>query len=415
MVFELIMPPRRSFVSQIRVTASVWPWAETEQPETDETKTFEYAQKNKNLMAIRMVSRRFGRIIEPLLYRNFRWVPPVENSKIPPLDVLNGRDIRPLQSSRRRRPNYLGELSYHTLPPLLLLRTLLGRPELAFHVKNMEILGSLPVYGTFWNITEAHENGLSSSEFRYCESVICKLPVSQRNWLDGLYQGRLDITVGLLLLIVGWWGRLKTLDIRIREGSTVGSALFEVLILSKLPRSTGSITDVVAFQYLTYITLSKDLFEDMPTIDLYHHYDNEDEEFNIDQQVSTFLGMPKIQFLDIAYCSPIPNWPSSLPTASNLKHLDLTHGIMNDRSLKEILAATPKLTDLACRLVYDREYHFELNCEELNEKALGQVSPTLQSLVLNIDVLYPDMDDDGNGPWDVLVPMGSMKQYKKLT
>jgi len=133
--------------------------------------------------------------------------------------------------------------------------------------------------------------------------------------------------------------------------------------------------------------------------------------FDIAEQATGLFHIPRIETLSISCFAPSASvWQGCIPCAPTLKKLRLKHGCLNERMLAVILKATPNLEELDCDLTFDYEDLELCDCEFLNA-ALGQVSRSLNSLILNFEVLY---DNEWRPEWNVLSPMGSMKHFKKL-
>lgn len=81
-----------------------------------------------------------------------------------------------------------------------------------------------------WDIFQARECGLSCEEFKTCMDIIELLPSGLRPyWTDGLSKGKLDVTIGILLLRLSG---LISIELRVRDASAIGSPVFEALTSS---------------------------------------------------------------------------------------------------------------------------------------------------------------------------------------
>ncbi|KUJ21721.1 uncharacterized protein LY89DRAFT_729226 [Mollisia scopiformis] len=364
----------------------------------DETAT------KKDYASISLVCRLLHRIVEEYLYQSFSWIPYFDKAW-PPLDVLKERNLKEISKSKRDKrapfPWRCGP------PPYLLLRTILNRPNLAQYFKSVKILGASPTSGLFWNMFEAREGSFSGKEFDLCEKTISRMPdVSRRHWLSGLQKGRLDVFVGLLLLRLSRSKKLKTIDIRIRECSTLESVVFDALDISCIMQAVSRYASV------TSVTFSMDKDEKKSAyVDLEDH--TEMDMYHVDRQVWKLLKFPRLESLALHLCSPCHTWQTRLPIASHLRKLTLKYGAMEATNLGTLLSSTPQLEELDCDLVYDRSINQRLDCEKLN-RSLSKVHDTLAYLTIGLKVLWPDTED-GDGPWDVLKTMGSMKHFRKLT
>jgi hypothetical protein len=242
------------------------------------------------------------------------------------------------------------------------------------------------------NTHEAREGGLSKPEFDTCERAIASMKnVSQKNWLEGLRKGTVDVAVALLLSRMS---HLRTVEIRVRPGSVAGSTIFEALTLPESFTRTETIKSVI-------ISVDWDEGGDP--------FQNPWEEnmFDIAEHAPGLFHIPRVESLSIHCFAPSGSlWRGWKPFASSLKILSLKHGNLKEYHLKTILHATPNLEELDCSLVYDHELEEILNCIILHT-ALGQASKSLKSIKICIDLHF----DDG---WDVLNTMGSMKHFEKL-
>ncbi|KAF4628787.1 hypothetical protein G7Y89_g9361 [Cudoniella acicularis] len=350
----------------------------------------------KELAAISLVSKRLHTQVEPSLYANFSWVPHV-NQQLPSISKLGGRDVSEYTKTRRkRRTRGLGP---HGPPPFLLLRTILNRPELTRYIKDVKVLAPMRQDGLFWDGFEAREGGLSKEETALCERAIRRMEhVSRARWEVGLRIGSLEIAIALLLSRLC---QIRSIEIRIRGGSMVSSALFEAL---------GGPSTMCRLQSIKSVAVSIDQNDyGDPVFDRYGG-----NPFDIDHQMKALMSLPRLEKLSVNCFAPDTIfWPSTLPLAHGLKTLYLNYSDLNEETLRKTLLATPVLEDLECELVYDRSMGEYCDGEKLNA-ALSLVSDTLRRLVLVIDILYPNETDDGDGLWNVVRPTGSMKNFKQL-
>ncbi|KAF8866950.1 hypothetical protein BDZ45DRAFT_179019 [Acephala macrosclerotiorum] len=355
---------------------------------------------SRDFGAISLVSRRLHQIAEPYLYNKFVWIPHI-NIESPSISLLGGRDMKVLAKARRKK-----RLEYPWRsgpPPFLLLRTLIHQPTLARHCKTVKLYAASPERGLFWDIFEAREGAFTVKEFGVCEKTIARLSYDSRNnWLDALYKGRLDVILGLLLLRFSRSPQLTTIDLRIRDGSTVGNPIFEALTIpATVQRPFSSVTSITFSMDKCYDEDSFWWLED-------HHVE---DEFDVDTQVGKLLKFPQLSSLALNFCSPNPTWPNVLPISTSLKRLSLKFGSLRERMLAQLIEATPMLEELECDLAYDRFAGGQMDCSILS-RSLESIKNTLTSLSITIVLLWKRERDAQ--PWDILEPMGSMKDFKKL-
>lgn len=338
-----------------------------------------------------IVSRRIHRVVGPVLYSEFNWIPDTDGACTPPsISKLAGHDVAEYTRSRRRKRNWVP--GKYGPPPYLLLRTLLNRPTLAHYFRHAKLLAAMPCHGLFYSAHEAREGGLSQREMGKCINLIASMKhVSRQNWLNGLHKGTLDVAVALLLSKMH---QLTTIEIRVRHGSVAGSTIFEALTLPVSFMQTETIRSVV-------VSVDRDEDGDLTfnpwAVNM----------FDMAAQISGLFSIPEVESLSIPCFAPSGSfWRNYEPNAWNLKKLHLKNGGLREHHLYRILRETPNLQELDCDLVYNYELDQFLNCKILHA-ALGQVSGTLQSVKINIEVYF----DRG---WDVVITMAPMKHFKKL-
>jgi hypothetical protein len=103
----------------------------------------------KDHLALSTVSRRINRVVEPVLYSQFNWIPGTNGEyPFPPISNMAGRDVQECTKTRRKKRSWVP--GRYGPPPYLLLRSLLHRPILAHYFKHAKLLAALPCYGLFW-------------------------------------------------------------------------------------------------------------------------------------------------------------------------------------------------------------------------------------------------------------------------
>ncbi|KAG4439187.1 hypothetical protein IFR05_005340 [Cadophora sp. M221] len=320
---------------------------------------FSYGFVRKDFLVLSTVNRAFNRAVEPSLYSSFTWIPN-PSVGLPVWSSLNNHDIRPYTRSRRRNRMELPDGYFTQQNPYLLLRSILKSPRRAGYIKKVRLLAPSSDFGIFWDSYQARECGLSTAQFEICKRTIEALPSSLHSyWLDGLYKGKLDVIMGILLLrLTG----LTSIEIRLRDASTIGSTVIDALV--------------------------------SPMANRPHHY-----------------RYPHIKSLSVTCCSPGTFWHGKLSPTTNLRKLVLRNGLINEHILTTFLSSTPHLEDLNCELVYDNGAQQYLNCNAL-KSALLLIQSTLKRLVLDIQVLS---GHEWNPiPWDIQHSMGSLKGFQKL-
>ncbi len=286
---------------------------------------FGYLAQKEHLL-ITLVCRRLRSIVEPHLYSQFIWVLP---EKWVPTPILpNARDIRKLVKSRRKkRCEYPRDTFSRLPPPYLLLQTLLKRPELAHCFKKVRISASAFVSGIFWSDLEARECGLSPKQLEDLTGSIKSMShLSQKEWLDGIYQGRLDVITELLLTRLS---RLVDIDICLHDNPTVGSTVFELLKTKPLPQTLPVFPDLRSIS----VSMNTAMCESFSWKMVHELVD----EYSVGAQLPTLLQIPQIESLSLDYLEFYSlRFEDPLPIAANLKKLHLKYGFMGDPELHHI-------------------------------------------------------------------------------
>ncbi|KAH7419449.1 hypothetical protein BKA64DRAFT_17125 [Cadophora sp. MPI-SDFR-AT-0126] len=219
--------------------------------------------------------------------------------------------------------------------------------------------------------------------------------------MDGLYKGRLDVVVGLLLL--GMTG-LTHVDIRLRDTSAIGSTVIEAL---RSP--SGTSPHYHRHPNILCVKVSFDCEHGMPMRTVWEHH--KEDIFDAYHPVPDIVKFQKLESLSLAFCSPGNFWHGKLATATALRKLSLRHGLINEHILKTFLAATPNLEDLDCELVYDDGVQQYLDCNVL-KSALYFVHKTLKRLVVDITII--PAEEWNPVPWNIQHYMGSLKAFAQL-
>ncbi|KAK0128430.1 hypothetical protein ONS95_000403 [Cadophora gregata] len=362
---------------------------------------FSYGFVRKDFLMLSTINKAFNRAVEPSLYSSFTWVPK-PSVGMPFLSNLRNHNIRSLTRSKRKRRTELPTGYFVQQPPYLLLRSILEQPRRAGYLKKVKLLSPSPDYGLFWDTYQARECGFSDEYFEACKKSIELLPSAQQSyWIDGLYKGRLDVIVGLLLLRLSG---LTHIDIRLRDTSVIGSTVFEAL---RLPSVTGP--NYYRYPNVQCVMFSVDRADHLPQRTVHQHHI--EDIFDAYQPVPDILKFQKLESLSLTFCSPGTFWQGKFAVALNLRKLSLRHGHINEHILQTFLAATPLLEELDCELVYDDGVQQYLDCNVL-KSALSLVSKSLKRLVIDITTIF---GNDWNPiPWNIQNYMGSLKAFEQL-
>ncbi|KAH6724352.1 hypothetical protein BKA61DRAFT_28091 [Leptodontidium sp. MPI-SDFR-AT-0119] len=362
---------------------------------------FSYGFARKDFLVFSTINRVFNKAVEPSLYSSFTWIPDL-SVWFPVASSLDNRDIRSYTRSRRRNRTGPPEGYFSQQKPYLFLRSILESPRRAGYVKEVRLLAPSSDVGIFWDSYQARECGLSIAQFETCKRTIEFLPSELHSyWLDGLYKGKLDVIMGILLLSLTG---LTSIEIRLRDASTIGSTVFDALISPMASRPHH-----YRYPHMKSVKVSIDHMYGHPSRNVYELH--REDFFSAYLQVPSFLEFKQLESLSVTYCSPGNFWRGKLSSALNLRKLALRNGLINERILTTFLESTPHLEDLDCELVYDNGAQQYLNCNNL-KSALSLVQNTLKRLVLDIRVIYsPEWNPI---PWDILNSMGSLKGFEKL-
>ncbi|PVH79173.1 hypothetical protein DL98DRAFT_516232 [Cadophora sp. DSE1049] len=362
---------------------------------------FSYGFVRKDFLMLSLINKAFNKAVEPSLYSYFTWVPK-PSVGLPLLSNLKNRDVRPYTRSRRRNRTELPSGYFVQQQPYLLLRSILEQPRRAGYFKTVKLLSPSPDYGLFWDAYQARECGFCDEHFEACKKSIELRPSTQHSyWIDGLYKGRLDVIVGLLLLrLTG----LTHIDIRLRDTSAIGSMVFEAL---RSP--SGASPHYYRHPNILCVKFSLDRDDGVPVRTIREHH--EEDIFDAYHPVPDILKFQKLETLSLTFCSPGTFWHGKLATSTNLRKLSLRHGLINEHILKTFLAATPHLEELDCELVYDDGVQQYLDCNVLRS-ALYLVHKTLKRLFIDITIIAAV--EWNPIPWNIQNYMGSLKAFEQL-
>lgn len=129
---------------------------------------------------------------------------------------------------------------------------------------------------------------MNNAHFETCKQAIDILPSGLHSyWLDGIYRGKLDVIVGLLLLrLTG----LTSIEVRLRDASTIGSTVFDALS-SRL----GSCAHYYRYPNINSITLSLDRWDGKLAWEVGD--DDEGDIFDTYHPVPSMLEFTKLEYV----------------------------------------------------------------------------------------------------------------------
>ncbi|KAL2075441.1 hypothetical protein VTL71DRAFT_384 [Oculimacula yallundae] len=360
---------------------------------------FSYGFVRSDFLALSYLNKFFNEAVEPSLYSDFTWIPKA-SAALPTLSKLKDRDIRPYTKTRRSQRPELPKGYFSHQAPYLLLKAILDSPKRAGYVKTARILAPTAEAGVFWDSYHARENGFDDAQFDTCKKTIDLLPPKHRSyWIDGLYKGKLEIIIGILLLrLTG----LETIEVRLRDMPTSGSA-----VLYALRSPLAARPPLYRYPNVKSVSLSVDLKYGKPVRKV--QYPDAEDIFHTYHPAPGIFDFTKLENFSLSSCCMGP-WNRRLNAATNLKKLTLRHGRVNEHDLAVFLAATPFLEDLECELFYDNTILQYLDCVAL-KAALMLVKSTLKRLVLDITVHY---GGSWSLPWTVSGVMGDLKAFEEL-
>ncbi|KAK1994044.1 hypothetical protein LX36DRAFT_660930 [Colletotrichum falcatum] len=254
------------------------------------------------------------------------------------------------------------------VPPIIrFLRTILTYPDLALHVRHLELLGS-----TFH---QKHEPRISTPKIPVDSDSIgpligaiesLRLPY-ESSWVDELRAGTMDAFTALLVARVPKLRRLRV------EGNFSQDARFSGnLLRSALCDHDG--TGLPGFKHL-HTVVSKGSLSRERTFD-----------FPNTENVLPLFYLAGLRHLEVVIDTPRSGgpiqWPAGPPILSNLTSLELW--MLRETSLEQVLRATPCLKSLTWHWLYsavhwERPWAQTINLEMV-ASALGCVRDTLETL-----------------------------------
>lgn len=298
---------------------------------------------------------------------------------------------------------------------LLLLRTFLYRPEVAFYVRHFEFItpcmtnedGGMPQkYIPYWGSRILNAIKLTDDEIEMAWSHIKEMGLASIEWLEGLEQGRSDVITALVLSFLS---NLQTMNIRLRRSAYehrthLGDKINRILTFS--PGRTKKRTQ----QLLKSVEISK-------STSSWHESQNFFLE-NLFTDLAFVFAHPSVEQLQLTWTIAASVGGKSPPIGSQLKILHLRDGKHNnsvlnvwDRDLRSFLEATPCLEKL------DVVFHFGPWSENhhtssglLIMEGLRLVRKTLKSLYIGFSSV-----DRVHSNITIVGTLGSMVSFKQMT
>ena len=309
----------------------------------------------RDLLRFSLVSKPIRTVVEPSLYReiDLSWNP---------------------QARRSRK---------HDAPVHRLLRSIISRPDLAQHIRDLRFRGEKRSFGpqerrdtrkplpvgsprSLWKSYQ--KSDLTSAEMTGMESLIrsLKLPAEER-WLEGLRQGWVDVFVALVI------SRASNLrDLGLNSDFQRETDLIGILIKEAVSRSPK-----LCFAALESITFGIDIEYNRDVV-------NHDVDLN---QILPVFSIPSVKSLCMALPAKEITWPKDQVPTSSLTSLTLHHSQLSEEMLGQLLRCTPSLRSLDYRSWYNiesngrpnREFEELLDCVKLSA-SLAHVQETLEDL-----------------------------------
>lgn len=302
--------------------------------------------QRKDLSALSCTSKHLRPSVEPTLYKEICWKQ---------RDVMN-----------------------HHPPAHLLLRTLLGRRELAFHINRLAVCCVKPddALTPFRSIWMQGKREFWDDDMDRMRSQIFSLGFINESWIANVVRGNVDIFIGLLILLSTNLRRLQ-LDLDFQKGSSfIGEALEKAAAENWL-------------HVLEQVEYGNDLNR-TEDIELHHTIDY--------GQIKPLFSIPSLRSLSMSLPARDILWlPGPVIPLSGLTSLILHHSQLTPENLETILIATPSLKSLRYEtwmIIYeplDRSidsWEF-FDCAQLSS-ALDHVQDSLEDLFISVRFLLTD-------------------------
>ncbi|KAI9877136.1 MAG: hypothetical protein M1830_004711 [Pleopsidium flavum] len=333
----------------------------------------------KDLATLNSVCETLHILTEPLLYAEIRWT-----------------EGEPSEVSQRSPRIHL------------LLRSILNRPELAFHIKHAHFRSYFVfmhweqpnLIPSLWQ-DDGVGSGFTPKEMATAEGLIERAKLCpKKEWREELQRGASDVIIAILLSQLS---KLERLDLEVPgqtdERPLVGSIFRQAL--TSAPSALG----LPRFESLKAVDVSVDgrnIYCFHPKIDF-------------DTQVASLFDLPAVESLTISWLAPEPPiWPGRQPITPTLTTLIFKNSRLDENILGQLLAATPNLKRLECPLAYDVEIDEYCRCAKLRS-ALEQIETTIESLTISVKFWSSGEKDETWGLYPGVVgSIGSMKEYTRL-
>lgn len=298
----------------------------------------------------------------------------------------------------------------HHPPAHLLLRTLLSRRELAFHINRLAVCYVKPddAFIQFRSVWMQGCSEFSVDDVDRMSSHIFSVGSVSDSWITNVLNGNVDVFIGLLILLTTNLRRLQ-LSLDFQKGSGfIGDALEKAAAENWL-------------QSLEHVEYGNDLNR-TEDIELHHAIDY--------GQIKPLFSIPALRSLSMSLPARDISWlPRAKVPVSGLKSLVLHHCQLTPENLETILIATPSLTSLryetwmivdeALDRAMDTWQYFD--CAKLS-RALGHVQESLEDLFISVrflltdDVVFNEDElEDFRGSTGKLDNLLGFKRLAKLT
>lgn len=294
-------------------------------------------------------------------------------------------------------------------PPVVqLLRTMLSRPALASHVRQVELLGRDFKLTTadargFEEKTRPPKVEIAPDDQKIFQRAIKDLPLPYvSSWAEELRAGTMDALVALMLLLLP---NLRSL--RMERNFTIETRFLGSLFRSALcDRSCASIPAFDDLQDVVFGGIHSQLRSLCIPEGNTHH-------------LLPLFYLPAAQSLDLFIDTPpsgVLDWPAGPPSLSNITSLALT--MLREPFLEEVLAATPFLESLQWEWHYGPIYREQPWGQTIDigklASALRHVRNTLESLRIKAWADYGDINDFVLDPLEIRGTLRTLASFPKL-
>ncbi|KAJ5323142.1 hypothetical protein N7452_011431 [Penicillium brevicompactum] len=275
------------------------------------------------------------------------------------------------------------ENHYDPPPVTKLLRTLVARPHLATHIRNLQLTGLPTKHPAL--VRTIRLVPISPTELSESISFIQKSGVPYRDlWIQELQRGRLDAVVALLL------AQMPNLQcLRLGSAFTQRSEIIGMVLRSAIlePVDYG-LPDFRHLQHVTYLLkVGRDYARD-------HEVKNTAD-------LLPFFYLSNVKSLSLAVDSPLAiTWPKpKLPISSSLTSLVLNS--VRENYLRDLLSITPHLKSLQWKFWYDSGLLDAVNSPIVDLDRIGDALSCLKNTLSDLKILgevYLGGDGDINLP-----------------